>query len=149
MERLGIMLDLAHISQKSFYDALDYYSKPILVTHANARALCPHRRNLDDAQLRALADHGGVIGITQVADFVKEGQANIDDMVDHIAYISDLIGVKHIALGSDFDGADNMVINNVGGYDDLPSVMARRGFSLQETEMILGENALKLISEII
>ncbi len=150
MSHLGIMLDLAHIAPRSFYEALAYYSKPILVTHANAQSLCSHRRNLDDAQLRALAEHGGVIGITQVADFVKEGAAaQLADMLDHIVYIADLIGVEHIALGSDFDGADNMVIPRVEGYAELPACLANRGFSNQEIELILSENALSLIRQVI
>jgi len=149
MSYLGIMLDLAHISQKSYYDALACYSKPVLVTHANARTLCPHRRNLNDSQLRALADHGGVVGVTQVADFVKDGHASVEDMLNHIAYIADLIGVEHVALGSDFDGADNMVIPQVGGYAELPVILAGRGFAEREIEMILSENALGVIRQVI
>ncbi len=149
MSHLGIMLDLAHISQKSYYEALAYYSKPVLVTHANAQTLCPHWRNLDDAQLRALADHGGVVGVTQVADFVKEEHANVEDLLDQIEYIANLIGVEHVALGSDFDGADNMVIPQVGGYADLPLILARRGFAQREIEMILSENALGVIRQVI
>jgi membrane dipeptidase len=149
MSKLGIMLDLAHISRKSYFEALNYYSKPVLVTHANARALCPHWRNMDDAQLRALAEHKGVVGITQVADFVNEGQASVEDMLDHIAYIADLIGVEHVALGSDFDGADNMVIPHVGGYADFLEILARRGFTQREIEMILSENALGVIRQVI
>ena len=149
MERLRIMLDLSHSSEKSFYDALEYYSNPIFVTHANARALCPHWRNLNDNQLRTLAEHGGLVGITQVADFVKEEHATIEDMLDHIVYIANLIGVEHVALGSDFDGADNMVISQIDGYADLPAHLNRRGFTQKETEMILGENALRIIKQII
>jgi membrane dipeptidase len=149
MSHLGIMLDLAHISEKSYHDALEYYPKPVMVTHANAWAICPHRRNMNDSQLHALAQHGGVIGVTQVADFVKEGHATVEDMLDHIAYIANLIGVEHVALGSDFDGADNMVIPQVGDYADLPSLLAGRGFTGVEIEMILSENALKIIRQII
>ncbi len=149
MERLGIMLDLSHIAPKSYFEALDLYSKPVLVTHANTQALCPHWRNLDDTQLRVLAEHGGVLGITQVADFIREGQASIDDMLNHIVYAADLIGVEHVALGSDFDGADNMVIGNVKGYAELPELLAGKGFTPTETEMILSGNALRVIMEII
>jgi membrane dipeptidase len=99
--------------------------------------------------LRALADHGGLIGVTQVADFVKDGPAGMEDMLDHIVYIADLIGVEHLALGSDFDGADNMVISHIGGYAELPVSLARRGFSNKEIEMILSENALRLIKQVI
>jgi len=149
MSRLGMMLDLTHISPPSYYEALDFYPGPVLVSHANARALCPHWRNLDDGQLRILADHGGLIGITQVADFIKEGHAGIDDMLDHIVYIADLVGVEHVALGSDFDGADNMVIGNVSGYSQLPALLAKRGFTVPEIEMILSENALRVIKQVI
>jgi membrane dipeptidase len=149
MGETGMMLDLSHISKKSYYDALELYTSPVLVTHANARALCPHWRNLDDNQLRALAEHGGVVGITQVADFVKEGQANLDDLVDHIAYIADLIGVEHVGLGSDFDGADNMVIANVEGYAALPDLLLKRGFADREAKLICSGNALGVVNNVL
>jgi Zn-dependent dipeptidase, microsomal dipeptidase homolog len=149
MEKLRMILDLSHISEPSYYDALELYSLPVMVTHANARSLCPHWRNLSDGQLRALAQHGGVVGITQVADFVKENQASLDDMIDHIAYIADLIGVEHVALGSDFDGADNMVIPDVAGYARLPQQLLRRGFSQYESELICGKNAIGVIKSVL
>ena len=149
MEKLGMMLDLSHISMKAYYDALEIYTPPVLVTHANARALCPHWRNLDDNQLRALAEHGGIVGITQVADFVKEGHANLDDMINHIAYIADLIGVEHVALGSDFDGADNMVIANVEGYAALPEMLLKRGFTDHEAQSICSGNALGVVNNVL
>jgi len=149
MGKLGMMLDLSHISKPSYYDALEIYTPPVLVTHANARSLCPHWRNLDDNQLRILAEHGGVVGITQVADFVKEGHADLDDMIDHIAYIADLIGVEHVALGSDFDGADNMVIANVEGYAALPDMLLRRGFTEHESRLICSNNALGVIESVL
>jgi len=149
MGKMGIMLDLSHISKKSFYDALELYTPPALVTHANVQALCPHWRNLDDNQLRELANHGGIVGITQVADFVKEGHASLNDMIDHIAYIADLIGVEHVALGSDFDGADNMVIPNVEGYAALPEILLGRGFTQHETRLICSENALGVIKSVL
>ena len=137
MERLGILLDLAHVSVKSFHDALAYYKKPILVSHSNAYALCPSRRNLNDEQLKALHEHGGLVGITQVADFVHEDNPSLETMIDHMVYIAELIGVEYVALGSDFDGADNMVINDVSGYSSLPDIMQQRGFTDHEINMIL------------
>lgn len=149
MSKLGIILDLAHISEKSFFEALDYYDKPVLVSHANARALCNHRRNLNDSQLRALALNGGVIGINQVADFVKEDHPSVDDLVDHIVYIADLIGVDHIGLGSDFDGADNIVMEGIEDYANWKSLLSARSFTQQEIEKILGENALRIIKAVL
>lgn len=149
MDRLGIILDLAHISEKSFYEALACYNQPIMVTHANARKLCAHSRNLTDQQLLALAEHGGVVGITQVGEFVKESTASLDDMIDHIVYAADLIGVEHVALGSDFDGADDMVISDVKGYKILPECLQKRGFTKDEIEMILYRNTLAILKQVL
>lgn len=149
MENLGILLDLSHISRRAYYDSLDIYSKPVIVSHANARALCPHWRNLDDSQLRALASHGGIVGITQVCDFVNEGPAGIGDMINHIKYIADLIGVEHVALGSDFDGADHMVIADIEGYKLLPEILIKSGFTKYETELVCSKNALGVIKNVL
>ena len=150
MEKLGIMLDLSHISVKSYYDALSFYSKPVMVTHANARTLCNHRRNLDNSQLKALAENGGVIGINQVPDFIKEdGKPGLNDLLDHIVYISDLIGVEHVALGSDFDGADILLMPGVEEYSRWPQLLSDRGFTPAETDMILNENALRVIKAVL
>jgi membrane dipeptidase len=150
MEKLGIMLDLSHISVKSYYDALTIYSKPVLVTHANARALCNHRRNLDDNQLKALADNGGIIGINQIPEFIKEdGKPVLNDLLDHVVYISDLIGVEHVALGSDFDGSDMVLMQGVEEYSRWPQLLAGRGFTPAETNMILNENALRVIKAVL
>jgi len=150
MEKLGIMLDLSHISVKSYYDALKLYSKPVLVTHANARVLCNHRRNLDDSQLKALAENDGVIGINQVPDFIKEdGKPESNDLLDHIVYISDLIGVEHISLGADFDGADVLLMQGVEEYSRWAQLLACRGFTPAETNMILYENALRVIKAVL
>ncbi|HPT69623.1 MAG TPA: dipeptidase [Syntrophomonas sp.] len=148
MDRLGVVLDLSHISKGSFYDALEYYSKPVFVTHANVFNLCPHPRNLDDQQLKKLAEHGGLIGITQVADFVNLERKDLDAMLDHMVYIADLIGIDYLALGSDFDGADNMIINEVSGYECLPEMLQNRGFTAAETEKILFGNVMKNLKQI-
>lgn len=149
MEQLGVILDLAHMSKPSYYDALEYYGKPVMVTHANAYQLCPHPRNLDDQQLKILAEHGGLVGITQVADFVSLERRDGDALLDHMVYIADLIGIEHLALGSDFDGADDMIIKEVGGYQYLPEMMHKRGFTAEDTDKILFTNVMQTIRQII
>lgn len=150
MEKMGILLDLSHISVKSYYDALNIYNKPVLVTHANARALCNHRRNLDDSQLKALAENGGVIGINQIPEFIKEdGKPQLNDLLDHIVYISELIGIEHVALGSDFDGDDVLLMAGVEEYIRWPQLLADRGFTHAETNMILTKNALRVIKAVL
>jgi membrane dipeptidase len=149
MDQMGIMLDLAHISEKAYFEALEHYNRPVIISHANARQLCPHRRNLTDEQLRALARHGGVVGVNQVADFVALEKPSLDKFIDHIIYISELIGVEHVALGSDFDGADDIVLKGVQDYKKLPEKMRERGFSEDEIRKILSENAGQTIKRII
>lgn len=149
MDKLGMVMDLAHMSKGSFYDVLEYYHKPVLATHANCFRLCPHPRNLDDDQLKKLAEHGGLIGITQVADFVSLEHKDDDAMIDHLVYIADLIGVDHLAMGSDFDGADDMIINEVSGYQHLPDLMKMRGFTEADVEKILFSNVIHTLQKIL
>lgn len=145
MDRLGIILDLSHIAPRAYFEALETYERPVMVTHGNVYQLCPHRRNLNDEQLRALADHGGVIGLNQVDDFVRQmGGASVADFLDHAAYVADLIGVEYLALGSDFDGADRVVFPGVEAYAALPQLLRERGFTAHEVEMILYQNALRV-----
>jgi membrane dipeptidase len=96
-----------------------------------------------------LAEHGGVIGLNQVANFVAEKDPTVDKFIDHITYVSELIGVEYIALGSDFDGAEHMVLNDVTGYKLLTEELAKRGFSEAEIQKILSENAFNTITAII
>ncbi|HWP96195.1 MAG TPA: dipeptidase [Syntrophomonadaceae bacterium] len=150
MDRLGIILDLSHIAPQAYFEALETYERPVMVTHGNVYQLCPHRRNLNDEQLRALADHGGVIGLNQVNDFVRQtGGASTADFLDHAAYVADLIGVEYLALGSDFDGADRVVLPGVEAYEALPQLLSERGFTAQEVEMILSKNALRVMNQVI
>jgi len=149
MERMGIILDGAHISVKGFFDLLEVYSQPLIVTHANARALCKHPRNLTDQQLISLKENGGIVGVNQVSDFVKDHDPAIDDLIDHIVYISDLVGVQHVALGSDFDGADHVVMSGIQEYQAWPQLLKKRGFNANEIDMILYENALRTITQVL
>lgn len=150
MEKLGIMLDLSHIAPRGFYDALEIYPYPALVTHANARSLCDHNRNLDDRQLKALAENGGIVGINQVSDFVSsDNKANLEKLVDHILYIVELIGVEHVALGSDFDGADDIVLPGVQEYASLLAALSQKGLSKREVALICHDNAFRVITQVL
>ncbi|HPF43410.1 MAG TPA: dipeptidase [Syntrophomonadaceae bacterium] len=148
ISELGMILDLAHLGEKGFFEAVEYYDKPLIVSHANARHLCPHRRNLSNEQLKALQMNGGVVGVTAVKDFVGSHE-NAYDLIDHIVYISELIGSDHVALGSDFDGADHMVLSGVEEYQNLGGLLERRGFTPGETENILSGNALRVMKAIL
>ncbi|MFB9329777.1 dipeptidase [Paenibacillus aurantiacus] len=108
--RLGILLDVSHLSEKSFWDMADATAEPLIASHSNAKALCDHPRNLTDEQIRALIAMDGRIGITYVPQFiVQDGKATVDDCVRHIEHMCELGGESHIMLGSDFDGIDTHV----------------------------------------
>ncbi|NLB87768.1 MAG: membrane dipeptidase [Syntrophomonadaceae bacterium] len=149
MLNLGIILDLSHISEKAYFEAFDYYDKPIMVTHSNVRKLCPHPRNLSDDQLKVLAQNGGVVGINQVSFFTSQNKASIDDLIDHIKYIADFIGINHVALGSDFDGADEIIMSGIEEYKIWDELLLSHGFSPEEIDMILYKNALNVIERVL
>ena len=105
MNRLGIMVDLSHAHERSFYDALEISATPIVCSHSSARALCDHPRNLTDDQMRALAAKGGVCQITLYNGFLKkDGQATILDAMQHLDHAIQVMGIDHVGLGTDFDG---------------------------------------------
>lgn len=107
MNRCGLMVDLSHAAESSFYDALSVSRTPIVCSHASARALCNHPRNLTDDQLRALAARGGVVQVTLYHGFLREenqGVATIRDGVAHLMHLIDVAGIDHVGIGTDFDG---------------------------------------------
>ncbi|MGB9879228.1 MAG: dipeptidase, partial [Anaerolineae bacterium] len=104
--RLGIMVDISHLAPAGVRDVLEVSSEPVIASHSNAYALCPHPRNLTDQQLAALAKKGGVVGVTFVPSFIAEDrkEASLEKLLDHIDHIVQVAGVDHVGLGSDFDG---------------------------------------------
>ena len=147
MNRLGILVDLSHASEKSFYDALELSKVPIVCSHSSARALCDHPRNLTDDQMRALAKADGVAQTTIYQGFLRtDGQATIIDAVEHLCHAAKIMGVEHVGLGTDFDGD-----GGVPGLADASEIinftrhLLRRQFSEQDIRLIMGGNFLRLI----
>jgi len=149
LERLHMIMDLAHVAPASFYEAAELYNGPVMVSHANARKLCDFPRNLSNDQLKTLAQKDGIIGVTMVGDFIRQEAAGIEDLLDHMVYIAETIGVRHLALGSDFDGATKLVMPGIERYNEWGFLLAGRGFSTAEQEMILAGNALRLFESIL
>lgn len=147
LANMPMLLDLSHLSEPAFYDILDLYPHPLLVTHSNVWSLCPHPRNLKDEQLALLAENGGIIGINQVKYFIRDQSPDLEHVVDHMVYVAEHIGVKHLALGSDFDGAEAMVLHGVEEYPLLMEALSRRGFTAQELKQIGHENVLRIIRQ--
>lgn len=150
MNRLGIMVDMSHAGEKSFYDALDISQAPIVCSHSNCRALCDVPRNLTDDQLRALADHGGVAHITLYHGFLRrQGEATILDAIAHLRHAIDVMGIDHVGLGTDFDG-DGGVRGLADASELLQFTMQlmRREFSPRDIEKIWGGNWLRVMAKV-
>ena len=147
MNRLGIMVDLSHAHEKSFYDALDISETPIVCSHSSARALCDHPRNLTDDQMRALARKGGVCQITLYHGFLlKEGEATILDAMRHLDHAIQVMSIDHVGLGTDFDGDGG--IRGLADASELTlftrQLLARR-YSEQDIQKIWGGNFLRVM----
>jgi membrane dipeptidase len=151
MNRLGIIVDVSHMNEKTFFDTMSIVRAPVMASHSGVDGVRPHERNLSDEQLLALKENGGVVQInfwaTTVADI---GQvANIARLVDHIDYVVQLIGIDHVGLGSDFDGAPMPVdLPNAGYLPGITAELADRGYSQEDIEKILGGNSLRVFREV-
>lgn len=152
MEDLGMIVDVSHMSDACFYDVLDITKKPFVASHSNARALCPHARNMSDDMILKLAHRGGVIGINYAADFLnREAQrSRIEDMVKHILYIKELAGIDCIGLGSDFDGIpQNLDMKDASELPRLEEALKKAGLSKEDIEKIFSLNVLRVYREIL
>ena len=150
MNRLGIMVDLSHASEKSFYDALEQSEQPIVCSHSSCRALCDHPRNLTDEQMRALAAKGGVMQVTLYNGFlVKDGEATIGDAMRHLEHAIDVMGIDHVGIGTDFDGDGGILglANSAELIQFTRQLMVRR-FSEQDIQKIWGGNFLRVMQQV-
>ncbi len=150
MNRLGLMVDLSHAAESSFYDALQISETPIVCSHSSARALCDHPRNLTDDQMRALAQKGGVCQITLYNGFlVKDGEATILDAMAHLDHAIRVMGIDHVGLGTDFDGDGG--VRGLADASELTlftrQLLARR-YSEEDIQKIWGGNFLRVMSEV-
>lgn len=152
ISKLGIVLDLAHLSTWGFFDALELYDRPPLVSHTNARALNDHPRNLTDEQFKAVASKGGVVGLSFYPPFVSGREsAGLDQLLDHFVHAAAIIGVEHVAIGSDFDGISVTVaqLEDASRYGALVEALYRRGFQEREVELITIGNVQRLLNGIL
>ncbi len=142
MQELGIVLDLAHIAEPGFWDAIRDHGGPKVVSHANAARLHPHVRNLSDEQLEAIAASGGVVGVTFVPGFLGPEGVDAGTVADHIEHMWHVMGDEHVGLGSDFDGITRTPVG-LGHMGELPHLTAellRRGHREERIVRLLGGN---------
>ena len=149
MNRLGIMIDVSHLSDAGFNDVAHLSVKPFTASHSNARSIMGHRRNLSDGMIRVLADKGGVTGINFCNHFLSlDERSQVSDMVKHIRHIRQIGGIDVIAIGSDLDGIDpDLEVANHGEIGKLLQGLEAGGFSETEIEKIFYQNASRLIRD--
>ena len=152
MEKLGIIIDISHLNEKGVADVTNITSKPFIASHSNAYNLCPVSRNLKDNQLEEIASANGVIGINFYPRFLSQNpeKVSINNVIEHIIYIAELIGIDHVGLGSDFDGITITPkgLENAGKIKNIPPLLEKNGFSKTEISKIMGCNFQRVFTEV-
>lgn len=169
MKRLGMMLDVSHLNEKGFWEALSLWDGPIIASHSNATRLHDHRRNITDDQIKAIGRTGGMVGIAFMPAFLGPGIPTANTIIDHIAHIAGLIGIEGVGIGPDFSYGpvaaehrrsrkyEGITVNLEVPYpisdpSQLPLLaesLRARGFQEEEIRAVMGENCLRVLREIL
>jgi len=166
MNRLRMLIDLAHISRAGFFHVLDVAEGPVCCSHSNCRKLYLHPRGIDDDQIKALAQTGGVMGINAIATQVSDKDPTLDKLIDNISHMADLVGIDHVGLGLDFVKDDgplhpddelfnsgaNKLLPNLENEEDLMNLtdrLVKRGFKEEEIRKVLGGNYLRMLRNLL
>lgn len=146
-ESLGVIVDLAHMNRKGFLESCAMVTKSVIVSHTGVSGAFPHWRNIDDAQIRAVADTGGVIGIMFVPKFLGGG---LEAVVRHMQHVIDLVGDEHVALGSDYDGMVVPVpeLADVSMLPNLTDAMIDAGWSSERIGRVLRGNVVRVLRDV-
>jgi membrane dipeptidase len=150
MNRLGMVIDVAHVSRDAMLQAAECSKTPVVSTHSCIRALCDHPRNMDDAQLDALRDVGGVVQVTAVAGFLRAGAkpeaVTLADFADHIDHAVQRIGIAHVGISSDFDGGGGFTgWRDASQSANVTAALLARGYSPAELALLWGGNFLRVL----
>jgi membrane dipeptidase len=169
MRRLGMLLDLSHLSERGFYEAVDVHGGCVVATHSNVKALHDHPRNLSDDQIRTIAATGGVVGTAFMPAFLSPGRPSVETVVNHIEYVAELVGPQHAAIGPDFSygpvaeehrkqrsyegvSVDLTVpypIQHSGQLPLLVDALRERGFAAKDVEAIMGGNLYRVLDTVL
>ena len=146
-----MIIDVSHTGIKTIEDILKVTKNPIIASHSGAYKIKNHYRNLNDDQIKAIANSGGLIGITFYPPFIGVGKsADIMTVIKHINYIVDLVGIDHVAIGSDFDGMELTPtgLEDVSKFPNLIKALRKQNYSEQDIKKICGENFLRVLKSI-
>lgn len=148
-QKLKMAIDVSHLSEEAFWDIMRITQAPVSASHSNSRSVCGVTRNLTDEQFKAICSSGGVAGLNLCAPFLGENSVGIDTICDHVVHWMELGGARHIALGGDLDGCDELPdqFTGVDCWPLLAQALVRRGLSIQEVEDIFWNNALRMWRE--
>jgi len=161
INRLKMVLDVSHINEKGFWEALELSKAPAIASHSNCKALCDHHRNLTDEQIVALGEKGGTMGITYVAPFLEmqadpmdfsSAGSSVERVLDHVDHAVELIGSEHVGLGSDYNGSAQTKIRGLEDISKTPNVtkgLVERGYSDADIENLLGGSFLRVLKQVL
>ncbi len=154
--RLGILVDVSHLSERGFWDVMEVAGGPVIASHSNARGLCDHRRNLRDDQLRAIAASGGAVGLNTCREFVDPVAPSLERLLDHATHMSEVMGSGHVGLGLDFleylPGYEGQAVPGLANAAEAAAITARllaRGVGAADVRGILGENWLQVWRQVL
>jgi membrane dipeptidase len=170
LNRLGVVIDVAHLAAEGIDEILERSTVPVMCSHANARALCDHPRNLYDEQIRAIAERGGLVGVVSYGDFIAKEGATLGHLIDHVEHVMDIAGPEHVGIGTDFmyyvadlieavlvekpmyQTAQQMVapegFETLAGFPALWAGMRERGHSEDVIAGMAGGNFQRLFAEV-
>ncbi|SMP69196.1 dipeptidase [Anoxynatronum buryatiense] len=162
MEAVGMLVDVSHLNETSFWDLMKITQKPVMASHSNAWTLCRHPRNLKDDQIKAIGEAGGVIGVNAWPDFLHEKHPSLNHYIDQIEYLVELVGISQVALGFDFcdflpldpgkDPADVLEtcgLENVSAAGAVLQQLKKRGYQTSDIEKIAYENFVSLYEKVL
>ena len=155
MEKLGMIIDVSHLSDDGIYDVYNNTTKPFIASHSNARSICSHQRNLTDDMIKKIGDRGGIIGINFYSSFLNNDYkysdiSKIEDIINHIKYISNTGGIDCVGIGSDFDGIDcPLEFENSSNMQLIYGEMKKAGFMEEDIEKVFYKNALRLFKALL